>query len=168
MNKKIVSRKKTGKKEFWKDVLVFAIALSFVMPIVGFTDAIATLDKSVFDDIKIEDASGCDCELGCELEIGEIVFGRFQITVIIKNIGDADCINVKWRITLEGGIILLGRERSGTIICIPPGENVTIRSNLIFGFGKTIITVSLEYPDGSLVTANLEALIILWYIIPLR
>ncbi len=162
MNKKIISRKKTGKKEFWKDALVFAVALSFVMPIVGFTDARATLNKLVFDDIKIEDMSGCDCE-GCELEI-ELIPGP-GITMIIRNIGDADCTNVKWSITFDSGFILLPRETSGIILCIPPGENVTVSSGWILGFGKTIITISVESAEGSSVTAEQEAFIFLFFII---
>jgi len=135
-----------------------------VMPVVDFTNAMATLDKSVFADIKIEDTSDCDCELGCELEI-ELTFGRYGITMIIKNIGDSDCTNVKWSITFDGGIILLGRETSGTILCIPPGENVTVSSGLIFGFGRTIITVSVESAGGSPVTKEQEAFIFLFFII---
>jgi len=139
-----------------------------IMPVVGFTDARATLDKSVFDDIKIEDTSGCDCELGCELEIGELTFDRYRITMIIKNIGDSDCTNVKWNITLEGGIILIGKETTGIIICIPPGENVTVRSGFILGFGRTVITGSAEGDEGSSDTKDNEAFIWLFWVYIIR
>jgi len=118
----------------------------------------------VFDDIKIEDTSGCDCELGCELEI-ELIPDRYRIAMIITNVGDSDCTNVKWSITLDGGIILLGRVTTGIIFCIPPGENVTVYSNLIFGFGRTVITISVDPDGGPPMTAEQEAYIILFFII---
>ncbi|GAG73210.1 unnamed protein product, partial [marine sediment metagenome] len=85
--------------------------------------------------------------------------------MIIKNIGDADCTNVKWSITFDGGIILIGKESSGIIICIPPGENVTVSFGLILGFGKTVITISVESAEGCSVSNEKDAFIFLFFII---
>ncbi|GAJ11789.1 unnamed protein product [marine sediment metagenome] len=152
------------KNDLFRKGLVYAIVVLFIgasiVPLTG-SKIVEKTPMPTFD--EIEDTSGCDCELGCELEI-ELIFGRYGITMIIKNIGDSDCTNVRWRITFEGGIILLGRETSGTIICIPPGENVTVSSGWIFGFGRIIITVSVECAEGSSVTKEQEAFVLLFFI----
>lgn len=157
-----MNRKKIEKKGFLNAAVSIIIVLFFVMPTAS---ARPTLDNSVFDDIKIEDTPGCNCE-GCKLEI-ELTYNisRYGFTMIIKNIGDSNCTNVKWSITLDGGIILLGRETSGTILCIPPGENVTVRSGLILGFGITTITISVESAEGPPVSKEQKAFIVLFFII---
>jgi len=58
---------------------------------------------------------------------------------------------VDWSITLEGGLIILGKETTGTVD-IPAGDEVIIKSSLIFGIGNTVITVTAndveETADG--------------------
>ena len=83
------------------------------------------------------------------LEIGSITGGLFKINVMIKNNGSVDATRVDWNITLNGGIILLGKETSGKIMNIPAGENVMISSRTILGFGKTMVTVTAEKPGVS-------------------
>jgi len=85
---------------------------------------------------------------GPELEIGIIKGGLFKVKTTIKNIGKGNATNVDWRITLEGGIILLGKETSGTDN-IPADDDITIASTLIFGIGPTKIIVSAETPGSS-------------------
>jgi len=150
--------------DLFRKGLVYAIVVLFIgvsiIPLTG-SNVVEKSSMPTFD--EIEDTSGCDCELGCELEI-ELIFGGYGITMIIKNIGDSNCTNVKWSITFNGGIILLGRDTSGTIICIPPGENVTVRSRWIIGFGRTTITGSVECAEGSSVTKEQEAFVLLFFI----
>jgi len=148
------------KKGFALIVIVLFIGVSSI-PLIG-SKSVEKSSMPTFD--EIDDTSGCDCELGCELEI-ELIFGRYGITMIIKNIGDSDCTNVKWSITFDGGIILLDKETTGIIICIPPGENATVSSGLIIGFGRTIITVSVECAEVPSVTKEIEAFIFLFFII---
>ena len=50
---------------------------------------------------------------------------------------------------LDGGFIMLGKETSGTIQTIPAGGEETVSSDLILGFGKTVVTVTAEVPDSS-------------------
>jgi len=135
------------------------IVICIIRSVADFTKAKATVDTLVSDN---SNPSGCGCE-GCELEI-ELIFGRYGITMIIKNIGDSDCTNVKWNITLEGGIILIGKETTGIILCIPPGENVTVSSGWIFGFGRIIITGSVECAEGSSDTKTRDAFVLLFFI----
>ncbi|GAI45049.1 unnamed protein product, partial [marine sediment metagenome] len=62
------------------------------------------------------------------------------VSVVIKNVGTADATDVNWSIILDGGFILLGKETIGTVN-IPAGEEVTVCSDLILGFGRSTITV---------------------------
>ncbi|MEM4258906.1 MAG: choice-of-anchor J domain-containing protein [Candidatus Thermoplasmatota archaeon] len=76
----------------------------------------------------------------CPLEITAIK-GGFGITVTAKNTGSADLTNVAWRIVLNGGVIILGKEKTGTID-IPAGDQVSIKS-FVLGFGKTTVTTTV-------------------------
>ena len=85
---------------------------------------------------------------GPVIEIESITGGLFKINAIIKNTGDGEAIDVKWNITLYGGSILLGRFSSGTISFIPAGDEVTIVSRFIYGFGfPTVIMVETGISD---------------------
>jgi len=83
------------------------------------------------------------------LDIDPVTGGLLNVDTAIKNTGDAEATDVQWRITLNGGLILLGGESSGEISYIPPGGEETINSKLIFGFGKTLVSVIVEIPEGS-------------------
>ncbi len=98
------------------------------------------------------------------LEIGDISGGLFKVSTVIKNIGSIDAMIVDWSITLDGGIILLGRESSGSVVSIPVGDEATISSSLIFGFGKTMVTVSAEISESS-DTSERDAFVLLFLIL---
>lgn len=64
------------------------------------------------------------------------------ITVLVNNTSWKTMRFIPWRISLTGGIILIGKSRTGQILELKPGENWTIKSP-VFGFGKTTITVTV-------------------------
>jgi hypothetical protein len=76
-----------------------------------------------------------------KIEIGNIT-GGFGIKAVIKNTGDADAIGVSWKIQLSGGLILLGKSKTGSIN-IPMGGFVMVKDTVL-GFGKTTITVTAD------------------------
>jgi len=98
------------------------------------------------------------------LEIGNIAEGLFKISTVIKNNGSADATSVDWSITLDGGFILMGKETSGRIISIPAGEEVTVSSGLVLGFGKTVVTVMAECAEGSSDTKTRNASVFFCFI----
>jgi len=98
------------------------------------------------------------------LEIDNIAGMLFKVRTVIKNTGGVDAVIVNWNITLHGGLILLGRVTSGSIVCIPAGDEATINSGLIFGFGKTTITVSVEISESS-DTKERDAFVVLFFIL---
>ncbi|MCX6662099.1 MAG: PKD domain-containing protein [Euryarchaeota archaeon] len=79
---------------------------------------------------------------GPSLVIQPITGGLLKVKTSIKNTGGAAATAVDWSIKLDGGIILLGKESTGTIATIAAGGEVAISSKLILGFGATVITVT--------------------------
>jgi len=97
------------------------------------------------------------------LEIGNITSGLFKIKVVIKNISPGDIEQVKWSIKLIGGAFI-GKDTSGTLTSILAGNQSTVSSKLILGFGKTTISVSASCIDAS-ATKDQNATILLFFII---
>jgi len=83
---------------------------------------------------------------GPQMVIGNIKGGLFKVSVPIENVGAIDASSVSWTITLDGGAFI-GKEKTGTD-SIDAGDEITIKSGLIIGFGKTRITVTADVPDG--------------------
>ena len=78
------------------------------------------------------------------IEIGTITGGLFKVKAIIKNTGDAAATDVDWKIQLTGGLIILGKESTGTIPTLNASGEVTVSSKLIVGFGKTVVKVTAD------------------------
>lgn len=92
--------------------------------------------------------------------IEAIAGGLCFVKADLTNIGDEDMTDVPWSITLDDGFIFLGEETNGTVD-VPAGETVTIRSSLIFGFGKTEITVIAETTEETVAGFVLAIIILL-------
>jgi subtilisin family serine protease len=71
--------------------------------------------------------------------------GFFKVKAVLKNNGEDNLTCVDWNIKLEGGAFI-GKDSSGRVD-IPAGEETTIESGLILGFGETRITVTVEVPE---------------------
>jgi len=84
-----------------------------------------------------------------KLEIGMTKGGFLGVKGFIRNTGGADAKCVNWSISLNGGLILFGKESTGSLPTIPAGEEISFKSNLILGIGKTRVTVTAEEPYGS-------------------
>ena len=77
------------------------------------------------------------------LEI-EVINGGIGISAIVRNIGEINLTNLIWSIDLDGGLIILGKTGSGEISLLLPDQIATIEIPLVFGFGKTTITVNID------------------------
>ncbi|GAH71818.1 unnamed protein product, partial [marine sediment metagenome] len=99
------------------------------------------------------------------IEIGNITGGLFKVNAVIRNIGDGDAENISWNINLLGGLILRGYQTSGLIAGIPPGGQVTVRSDLILGMGRTDVAVNAKIPGGTMNIKNNNAFVLLFFII---
>jgi hypothetical protein len=72
-----------------------------------------------------------------------------KISAVIQNLGFAEADNVSWKISLDGGVILLGKEHNGTISTIPARDTIEIQSGLIFGFGQARVTIKVESAEST-------------------
>ncbi|DAC72526.1 MAG TPA: hypothetical protein DSN98_04875 [Thermoplasmata archaeon] len=80
------------------------------------------------------------------IEIGEIT-GGFGVSTTVKNIGDSEASNIPWTITLDGGLLLLGRQTTGMIAKIQPGFSPQIKSDFILGIGPVTIKVTADVAE---------------------
>jgi len=62
----------------------------------------------------------------------------------VNNTGAGAATNVSWSISLEGGLVLLGRQTTGMLNVIQPGFNPKIKTGFVFGIGSLSITVTAD------------------------
>ncbi len=80
------------------------------------------------------------------IEIGEIT-GGFGITAKVTNTGAGEALNVNWSISLQGGVVLMGRETSGTILKIVPGFSPQIKTGFVLGIGSVTVLVKADVAE---------------------
>ena len=77
-----------------------------------------------------------------ELTVTDIQ-GGLKVHAIIKNTGEASSMSTSWSITIDGLLLRRGKETTGTFSSLLPGEETTITSKFLFGFGPVDITVTI-------------------------
>ena len=96
---------------------------------------------------SIDNAGNAEEEKTCEFtiqyppDINVTITGGFGISVAIKNLGSSDLTNISWNLSLDGGIIFFGKQKSG-ITDVKAGDEMVLRS-LVFGVGKPTITLTI-------------------------
>ena len=106
------------------------------------------------------------------VEIKSYPLPRFEITfngpnILVKNIGDADATNVHVRRHLDGGVIILGKDKTVSFSSIFVGETKVAKIGWIFGLGITKITISVSCDEGVNESISHYAKILLFFIITL-
>ena len=102
---------------------------------------------------------------GTVIEIGDVTGGFFKVKSIIKNTGQRDATDVDWRILVNGGLILAGQQTFGIIDSLPAGEEVTEKSNLVFGIGNVVVTVEAEMLQVTSDSKDAEAFVLVFFIL---
>ena len=113
--------------------------IGIVSIIVVLSSFCITTGQSFLQESKFESAN---------LQI-EVISGGFGVSAFIRNNGNENATNVSWDISIEGGITLFGKNKQGTISIIYQDKSVMVKSPIVFGFGKTVVTVSAESAEGS-------------------
>lgn len=98
------------------------------------------------------------------LDIGPILGGLFRVNSNIKNRGYFNATNVSWDIDFEGGLILMGRQTSGSIPLILSNEEIEINSKTVIGFGPTSVKVTADLDDGTPDTREQKGFVFLFLI----
>ena len=96
-----------------------------------------------------------------QIEIGEITGGFGKVSVQIKNSGAGDAVNVNWSISLQGGLVILGRQTTGTILKIIPGFAPEIQTGFLLGLGKTSLTVTADIANKTVSAVLLGPFVII-------
>ncbi len=90
----------------------------------------------------------------------ESFIGRRGIQVYIRNNGIQNTTNVSWDIQLSGGLILFGKQTSGTLNQILPDKAMAVKIPFLFGVGKTSVTATASCAEGSSDEQTIRARII--------
>ncbi len=85
--------------------------------------------------------------------------GGLGVSATIKNVGTTNLTNISWNIMLDGKLIFIGKNKSGTIDSLAAGESKTVR-DLVLGLGKTSIAVT-----AGPTTRNTTGTVILFFVI---
>ena len=86
---------------------------------------------------------------GPALEIEGVTGGLLKVKATVKNTGGAAANNIAWKMTLTGGLVLLGKETTGNILALNPGDTREITSGTIIGLGKTVIKITATVPESA-------------------
>ena len=97
--------------------------------------------------------------------IGTITGGLLRVKAEVLNTGSLDITDMNWSIVLSGGLVILGRNTTGTTSSLPIGESAAIESRALFGFGKVSITVRVELPEGQIATKTVDGTLLLFFLI---
>ena len=107
-------------------------------------------------------------ELTYTIVISNITGGFLKLSVKVQNQGTTDVGKLNWSIACTGGFVLLGKTASGTIQGLPGGGSATISDKPLFGFGKIIITITVELPNGQTVTKTATATLLLFFVLGIK
>lgn len=80
-----------------------------------------------------------------ELKISKIS-GGIGVSAVIKNLGKAEATDVQWTMNFTG--LVFPKEKSNTISTIAAAGQSKVKA-IVFGFGKTTITVKATCAEGS-------------------
>jgi hypothetical protein len=75
------------------------------------------------------------------ISVNIVIDGGVGVSATITNNGTTALTNMSWDIQLNGGIILLGKTKSGIIPSLGVGEHTTVK-DFVIGFGKPTIIVN--------------------------
>jgi hypothetical protein len=90
------------------------------------------------------------------------------VTLSLTNIGDADATNVTATLVLDGGLILVGREKTQDLGLLAETDTKQISLGFVFGFGKPTITGSITCDEGVSAQATATARVFLFFIFGIR
>jgi hypothetical protein len=89
---------------------------------------------------NIEDTKICSFTIICPLSIE--ITGGLGVNIRIINSASTDIMDVNWSITIDGMLVILGKETSGTITAIPAGGETQVKSGFVLGFGPVTVKAS--------------------------
>jgi subtilisin family serine protease len=96
------------------------------------------------------------------------VNGGFGVTAMITNTGTMTATTIHWTISFTGGVMLLGRTKSGTLAPLEPGATMTIKDTPVIGVGRTIIKVDVSCNEAVSATQTKTGTVILFFVLGVK
>lgn len=103
-----------------------------------------------------------------QVKIENITGGLLKITAEVLNNGTSEVTSLNWSMNISGGLVLLGKTKSGMIPSLPAGNSTIIVDKPVFGFGRITITVTVEVPDGEPVTKTATGFLLLFLVVGIK
>jgi hypothetical protein len=94
--------------------------------------------------------------------------GGFGVTATIENTGGTELTDIQWTMTLSGGLILLGKTKSGTVSSLDLNATETFKNTPIFGLGKTTIKVDVTCAEGVIFTKSVAGTVFLFFVLGVK
>lgn len=126
----------------------------------GFNEEYGWGDFSRLENIAVQGVEAVNFTLGIK--------GGLGVTADITNTGTMNATNIQWKFTLTGGIILLGKTKSGTITSLAAGASATAKDSLILGFGKTTIKLEVTCAEGASATQTATGIVLLFFVLGVK
>jgi hypothetical protein len=118
---------------------------------------------------EFTDADGCFKTYGLHETFLQITIkGGLGLSFVIKNIGNYTAWDVQLNFTISGGLVFIGRHFTTEISELPPGEEMTLRTGLIIGFGKISISLQVSAANVKEISSQANATVLLFFIIGLH
>jgi glucose/arabinose dehydrogenase len=84
-----------------------------------------------------------------DFDVSYQLFQTLGVHAVVHNIGLVNATTVHWKITLNKGLILLGKQASGVIPVMFPDQSIIVKIPFVIGFGKTHITVTANASNAN-------------------
>ncbi len=84
-----------------------------------------------------------------DFDVSYQLFQTLGVHAAIHNVGLVNATDVHWAITLDKGLVLVGKQASGTIPVMFPDESIIVKIPLVIGWGKTHITVTVNAANAN-------------------
>lgn len=115
---------------------------------------------------ELADADGCFQTYGLHETFLEITpSSGIGLSFIIKNIGNYTAWDVIVNLTIDGGLVVFGKSFSTVQSELPPGEQIIFRPGFILGFGKVTLYLRASAANVKEISAQTNALVLLFFII---
>ena len=103
-----------------------------------------------------------------DLDVSIDIQGGFGVTVTLTNSGKMEITDIEWTCSVNGGLILLGKLKSGTSGSLAPGETTTFKDAPILGLGKTTIEVEITCAEGVSFTKSVQGTVFLLFVLGIK
>jgi len=84
-----------------------------------------------------------------DFDVSYQLFQTLGVHAVIHNIGLVNATTVHWTITLDKGLILLGKQASGDIPILFPDQSIIVKIPFVIGLGTTHITVTASASNAN-------------------